>query len=85
MIHSLQIKPLCQTYVSSKMSGYIQIPDQEHQDTLVVGMVGNGWKLPNFYIESRPARRRRGNNWKNYIWNEYRCYDWLINLNFHFK
>ena len=40
------------------MPGYVQTPDVDHCDTLVVGIVGDGRKLPLYFIESKPAKRK---------------------------
>ena len=52
--------PLRRTYVPSNMTGYIRTPDVEHRDSLVIGLVGDGRILPQFMIESKPARKRKG-------------------------
>ena len=50
--------PLCQTYVPFDLPGYVQTPDVDHRDTLVVGIVGDGRKLLLYFIESKPAKRK---------------------------
>ena len=52
--------PLHRTYVPSHLSGYVKIPDVEHRDSLVVALVGDGRKLPPFMIESKSAKRKKG-------------------------
>ena len=50
--------PLHQTYVPFDLPGYVQTPDVDHHDTLVVAIVGDGRKLPLYFIESKPAKRK---------------------------
>ena len=42
------------------MNGYVKTPDKNHRDTLVAALVGSGRRLPNAYIESKSAKRKRG-------------------------
>ena len=44
----------------SHMNGYVRVPDTDHRDTLVAALVGSGRKLPNAFIEHKPAKRKRG-------------------------
>ena len=47
--------PLCCTYVPPNMTGYIQTPNVEHRDSLIIGLVGDGRILPQFMIKSKPG------------------------------
>jgi len=51
--------PLRKTYVPSFMTGYVCTPEQDHRDSLVVALVGNGRKLPPYMIQSKAAKYKK--------------------------